>query len=172
MGSRKKKNSAFRGYSIRRNHLGAWWIEKDGNFIGWAKSEADAKRIIRMLTNPPKGLPDLSLFGKGRSTDPLDLVAPSVTTAGRGIRKMTASRRAKKKKVGARRKRKNPSLKDLMGPIIGEQLLAVEYRGGDGKEAESLWRHDFKSFGAKVIGLRDGSVLLKRGKKPLWKVFD
>lgn len=81
-----------------------------------------------------------------------------------------------KKKVVRARKQKNRSvlvsLKAFLGPVIGDKLLAVEYQGGEGKSKRSTWRHDFNGTGAKVIGLKDGSVLLKRGTKPLWRLFE
>jgi hypothetical protein len=57
-------------------------------------------------------------------------------------------------------------------PVIGRHVLALEYKGGKGKKKKSLWRHDFSHAGAKVIGLKDGSVLIKRGKRPLWRYFE
>lgn len=115
-------------------------------------------------------LPDAWLFGKG-SADPLDLVAPSVGKAARGIKKLSRGKK-KKRKRNPKRLGANPRIKDLLGPIIGEKLLRLEYEGGEGKDPRSRWYHDFKpETGAKVIGLKDGSVLLKRGKKPLWRMF-
>jgi hypothetical protein len=49
---------AYRGYLIRssariivREGQPGYWIEKDGTFIGWAKDEGDARRIIGELTD-------------------------------------------------------------------------------------------------------------------------
>jgi hypothetical protein len=47
---------AYRSYLIRfsalthDNGVNRIWIEKDGAFIGWATSDADARNIINMLT--------------------------------------------------------------------------------------------------------------------------
>lgn len=95
----------------------------------------------------------------------MDLVAPSVRRAARGVKRMA------KKKVVRKNRSVLVSLKAFLGPVIGDKLLAVEYQGGEGKAKRSTWRHDFKGTGAQVIGLKDGSVLLKRGTKPLWRLF-
>lgn len=132
--------------------------------IAAAYGEAKAKGYrVPQPNKRPKKLPDASLFGKGQSTDPLDIIAPFVGRAGRTLKKMVKRKAAH---------RKNPrSLGELMGPVIGDSLLAVEYAGGEGKDRGSIWRHSFKGYGAKVVGLKDGSVLLKRGAKPLWRMF-
>lgn len=116
-----------------------------------------------------KKLPDASLFGKGKSADPLELIAPAFGRAARGVKRMAKKRITRKRKKATRKKaRPNP----LRGPIIGEKLVAVEYEGGEGdKERGVIYRHDFKGLGAKVVGLKDGSVLLKRGIKPLWRML-
>lgn len=113
-------------------------------------------------------LPDAAIFGKGKSADPLELVAPAFARAARGVKRM-AKRRITRKRKKATRKKANP----LHGPVIGDKLVSVEYEGGDGdKERGVVYRHMFKGFGAKVIGLKDGSVLLKRGIKPLWEMLE
>lgn len=117
-----------------------------------------------------KKLPDAALFGKGKSTDPLELIAPAFGRAARGVKRMAKKRIVRKRKKSTRKKaRPNP----LHGPVIGDKLVAVEYEGGEGdKERGVIYRHDFKGLGAKVVGLKDGSVLLKRGIKPLWSMLE
>ncbi len=122
-----------------------------------------------------KKLPDAALFGKGKSADPLELIAPAFGRAARGVKRMAKKRITRKRKKATTRKkgRRNPCPNPLRGPIIGEKLVAVEYEGGDGdKERDVIYRHDFKGLGAKVVGLKDGSVLLKRGIKPLWRMLE
>ncbi len=116
-----------------------------------------------------KKLPDAALFGKGKSADPLELIAPAFSRAARGVKRMAKKRiTRKRKKATCKKARSNP----LRGPIIGDKLVAVEYEGGEGdKERGVIYRHDFKGLGAKVVGLKDGSVLLKRGIKPLWSML-
>ena len=113
-----------------------------------------------------KELPDAALFGKGKTADPLELIAPAFGRAARGVKRMAKKRVTRK----ATRKKARPN--PLRGPVIGDKLVAVEYEGGDGdKEPGVIYRHDFKGLGAKVVGLKDGSVLLKRGIKPLWRML-
>lgn len=188
-------------------------------------------------------LPDADLFA-GRSTDPLELVAPVVGKVARRARKMAKkklvkgrggkrSRNAPKsltrtelaklkraldaltggnysvwsahardphkarklirmwERAGGRLKKNNPikrrvnapavnpesvirRLGKLVGPTIGNSVIGgkIQYRGGEGKEPRSLWEHKLSPNGAKVIGLEDGSVLLLRGSKPLWRYYD
>jgi len=68
-----------------------------------------------------------------------------------------------------RLKLKNPPEQEVE-EIYGS-VLAIEARKGK----NSLWprenfRHDFSAKGAKVYGLKDGSLLIK-GRKRLWKKF-
>jgi len=126
-----------------------------------AYDEARAKGYQVPASNKWAKLPDAWLFGKDRSTDPLDLIAPTVGRAARAAKRMGKKRKKRKR-------RSNPR-----SPIIGDMLVAVEYEGGDGeKERGVVYRHDFKGYGAKVIGLKDGSVLLRRGSKKLWRMHD
>jgi hypothetical protein len=60
--------------------------------------------------------------------------------------------------------------------LIGKQVVAVEYYDPEKamregiKEPHRIWRHDFKTKDAILLGLPDGSVLIKslNGKK-LWE---
>ena len=117
-----------------------------------------------------KKLPDTALFGKGKSADPLELIAPAFGRAARGVKRMAKKRiTSKRKKMTRKKARSNP----LHGPVIGDNVVVVGYEGGDGdKEQDVIYIHDFKGLGAKVIGLKDGSVLLKRGIKPLWEMHE
>ncbi len=67
------------------------------------------------------------------------------------------------------RPKRNPV--EIEGTEIYRDVLAIEARKGK----DSLWpkenfRHDFTSKSAKIIGLPDGSLLIK-GRKRLWKRF-
>lgn len=101
----------------------------------------------------------------------LGIVGPAVEKAAA----VSAPRARRRRKASKPRRKKNAALDvvnpGILGPVIGDHVLSVEYRGGEGKKRGSLWRHDFSKAGAKVIGLKDGSVLIKRGKKPLWRYF-
>jgi hypothetical protein len=46
----KSTDRAYKGYLIRRTLLGEIFVEKGGAFIGWAKTESAAEKIIDMLT--------------------------------------------------------------------------------------------------------------------------
>jgi hypothetical protein len=47
---KKSTDRAYKGYLIRRTILGEIFVEKGGSFIGWAKTESAAEKIIDMLT--------------------------------------------------------------------------------------------------------------------------
>ncbi len=61
-------------------------------------------------------------------------------------------------------------------PIIARQVLAIEYIDkekslAEGVNPNDIWRHDFKSSDVMILGLPDGSLLMKsKSGKRLWQV--
>lgn len=57
--------------------------------------------------------------------------------------------------------------------VIGRRILAIDYEGGAGKAARSKWTHDFTRANARLLGLKDGSLLIPRGGRGrrLWKLL-
>lgn len=175
----KKKNTCSKNFT-RKDHVKKMMgVKSNKNIEQLITLVTKTKQILKKIVQSknPKEY-SIVTYSKKIGKNTKDFTAKDMVNYYKWLEKQEI-KKPKKKKITKKVKKikrfkKNPS-KDYTGPIIYDKIIAIEAEKGiDSNFPKELFRHDFKKnkTAAKIIGLSDGSLLIKSTKgKRLWKNF-